>query len=188
MHSITYARLDETNFDAHSLDDFCRHQDVKECWRLIQGEWKLIPHAFVEAWTVEECREMAAEIIRHRNRDQSAFGAFDGERVAGFATVAHALFGQTARYADLAYFYVSEEYRGYGIGRLLFGLACEEARRLGAQKLYISAHSSKESQAAYRALGCVHAREINARLAELEPCDVQMEYPLDGGQREEPHA
>lgn len=186
MNSITYARLDETNFDAHSLDDFCRHQDVQECWRLIQGEWKLIPHAFVEAWTVEERREIAAEIIRRRSRDQSAFGAFDGGRVVGFATVAHALFGQMARYADLACFYVSEEYRRHGIGRALFGMACEEARRLGAQKLYISAHSSKESQAAYRALGCVHAREINARLAELEPCDVQMEYPLEeSGQREE---
>ena len=47
-----------------------------------------------------------------------------------------------------------------------------------AEKLYISAHSSKESQAAYRALGCVHAEEINAKLAQEEPCDVQMEYRL----------
>lgn len=180
MSQITYARLDESHFHIHSLDDFCRHQDVTECWRLIQGEWRLIPHAFVEAWTVRECRDIAADIIRHRNRDQSGFGAFDGERVVGFATVAHALFGQTARYVDLACFYVSEEYRRHGIGRALFGMACEEARRLGAQKLYISAHSSKESQAAYRALGCVHAREINARLAALEPCDVQMECPLEG--------
>lgn len=191
MSQITYARLDESHFHAHSLDDFCRHQDVTECWRLIQGEWKLIPHSFVEAWTVQECREIAADIIQHRNRDQSGFGAFDGECVVGFATVAHVLFGQTARYADLVYFYVSEEHRRRGIGRVLFSMACEEARRLGAQKLYISAHSSKESQAAYRSLGCVHAREINAHLAALEPCDVQMEYPLErsnGNQREETHA
>ena len=44
--------------------------------------------------------------------------------------------------------------------------------------LYMSAHSSMESQAAYRALGCVHAQEINAALAQAEPCDVQMEYLL----------
>ena len=39
-------------------------------------------------------------------------------------------------------------------------MACEEARRLGADKLYISAHSSKESQAAYRALGCPNGIQI----------------------------
>ena len=38
-------------------------------------------------------------------------------------------------------------------GDVFFYQACEEARRLGADKLYISAHSSKENQAAYKALG-----------------------------------
>ena len=61
----------------------------------------------------------------------------------------------------------------------IFYKACEEAKRLGADKLYISAHSSKESQAAYKAIGCVHAEEINQKLAEEEPCDVQLEYVLD---------
>ena len=57
-------------------------------------------------------------------------------------------------------------------------MVCEEALRLGAEKLYISSHSSKESQAAYRALGCTPAEEINAGLAEEEPFDVQLEYIL----------
>ena len=48
-------------------------------------------------------------------------------------------------------------------GDVFFYQACEEARRLGADKLYISAHSSKENQAAYKALGCVHAKEINPK-------------------------
>ena len=57
-------------------------------------------------------------------------------------------------------------------------MACEEARLLGADKLYISAHSSKESQAAYRAFGCTPAEEINANLVAEEPFDVQLEYRL----------
>lgn len=60
-----------------------------------------------------------------------------------------------------------------------FYQACREAKWLGADKLYISAHFSKESQAAYKALGCVHAKEINPKLSEKEPCDVQFEYVLD---------
>ena len=52
------------------------------------------------------------------------------------------------------------------------------AKGYGAEKLYISAHSSKESQAAYKALGCVHAEEIIPWIADEEPFDVQLEYVL----------
>ena len=106
------------------------------------------------------------------------FGAFDGGRIIGFAIVSHRIFGTASRYVQLVCFQISEEYRRQGIGRKLFSLACEEARRLGAEKLYISAHSSKESQAAYRALGCTPAEEVNEGLAAAEPFDVQMEYRL----------
>ena len=71
-----------------------------------------------------------------------------------------------------------EEYRLQGIGRKLFSMACEEARRLGADNLYISAHSAKASQAAYRDLGGTPAEEVNEALAAAEPFDVQMEYRL----------
>ena len=54
----------------------------------------------------------------------------------------------------------------------------EKAKELGAKKLYISAHSSKESQEAYRRLGCVEAVEVNREIAENEPFDIQMEYQL----------
>ena len=90
------------------------------------------------------------------------------------------IFGVTAKYVQLVCFQVSEEYRRQGIGRKLFSMVCEEARQLCADKLYISAHSSKESQAAYRALGCTPAEEINEELAAEEPFDVQMEYRLYG--------
>ena len=117
-------------------------------------------------------------MLLHIKLDQTGFGAFDGERLIGFVTVSHRIFGAAARYVQLVCFQISEEYRRQGIGRKLFAMACEEARLLGAEKLYISAHSSKESQAAYRALGCSFADEINEELAAAEPFDVQMEYRL----------
>ena len=49
---------------------------------------------------------------------------------------------------------------------------------MGAKKLYILAHSLKESQNAYRKLGCIDANEINREIAENEPFDIQMEYQL----------
>ena len=173
-----YSRLDNNHFTGHSLDDFVRHQTVTECWRKINNDWKLVPNVYEEDWTQEQCRKIAEDMVHHINFDQTGFGAFDGERIIGFATVSHRIFGVTARYVQLVCFQVSEEYRRQGIGRKLFSMACEEARRLGADKLYISGHSSKESQAAYRALGCSFAEEINETLAAAEPFDVQLEYRL----------
>jgi len=173
-----YRRLDKNNFTGHSLDDFVRHQTVTACWRKIGNDWKLVPNVYEENWSQVQCRETAEDMARHINLDQTGFGAFDGERIIGFATVSHRMFGAAARYVQLVCFQISKEYRRQGIGRKLFSLACEEARRLGADKLYISAHSSKESQAAYRALGCTSAEEVNEELAAAEPFDVQMEYRL----------
>ena len=175
-----FRKLDNNNFAGHSLDDFVRHQTVTECWRKADEGWKLVPNVYEENWSQEQCREIAEEVVHNINLDQTGFGAFDGERLIGFATVSHRIFGVTARYVQLVCFQISEEYRRQGIGRKLFSMVCEEARRLGADKLYISAHSSKESQAAYRALGCTPAEEVNEKLAAEEPFDVQMEYRLYG--------
>ena len=178
FNEIRFCRLDDNNFTGRSLDFFVRHQIVTECWREMDGDWKLVPILYEENWPLEQCREIAEDVRLHMNLDQTGFGAFIGERIVGFATVSHHIFGATARYAELVCFQISEEYRRQGIGRKLFSMACEEARRLGAEKLYISSHSSKESQAAYRALGCTPAEEINARLVAEEPFDVQLEYRL----------
>ena len=144
-----YKRLDNNNFTGNSLDDFVRHQTVTECWRKIDNDWKLVPNVYEENWPQIQCREIAEDLVYNINNDQTGFGAFDGERIIGFATVSHRIFGASARYVQLVCFQISEEYRRQGIGRKLFSMACEEARRLGADKLYISAHSSKESQAVH---------------------------------------
>lgn len=176
--NILFARLTRANFDSHSLDDFRRRQAVSQVWRRVEGQWQLVPLVFEENWDLETCREIAADVAAHMEADQSAFGCFDGPRLVGFVTVSHNAFGKSARYLELVCFQVSEPYRGQGIGRTLFAMAVEEARALGAEKLYISAHSSRETQAAYKALGCIHAREINETLAAEEPFDVQLEYTL----------
>lgn len=106
------------------------------------------------------------------------FGAYDEELLAGYITVGTEKMGSRRQYVQLVEFQVSEPYRGKKIGRMLFQKACETAKNNGAEKLYISAHSSKESQAAYKALGCVYAEEIVQEIADEEPCDVQMEYLL----------
>ena len=98
----------------------------------MDNKWVLVSNPFVENWTIEQCRAIAGDIEQHMNRDQTGFGAFDGERIVGFANVSHHIFGETAKYVELVNFQISEEYRHQGIGRRLFAMICEEARRLGA--------------------------------------------------------
>nr|MBR4281133.1 GNAT family N-acetyltransferase [Clostridia bacterium] len=143
----------------------------------MDGEWQLLPIAFNEDWDVLRLRAEAADILRAIADGLPVIGAFDEEKLMGFAQLGEYL-GSRGQYIELVSYHVSAPYRGQGIGRRLFAAICDAARSLGAEKLYISAHSSKESQAAYRALGCVPAQEVDAMRAANEPCDVQMEYEL----------
>ena len=178
MNDIQIETLTPENFHAHSLDTFIRRQVVTECWRRVQGEWKLVPHAFIEDRDLPTRRSIARAMAGNLNGTMVDFGAFHGDTLVGYITVGKERFGSKSQYVELVEFEVSEPYRSRGIGRRLFGRACEAARALGAQKLYISAHSSRESQAAYRRLGCVLAQEINPPSVAKEPFDVQMEYVL----------
>lgn len=175
---IRYEKLNKSNFNAYSLDNFVRRQQVTECWRKVEGAWQLQPNVFVDDWSLEQRREIATDVALHMEDDQTAFGAFDGNNLVGFATLSHVFFGQTATCLELVCFQVSEPYRGKGIGKNLFSQICNRAKDLGAQKLYISGHSAKESQSVYKALGCVHAVEINQQIADGEPFDVQLECDL----------
>lgn len=151
---------------------------MRECWRQRDGEWKLLPISYEEDWDLSQCRGLAAVILKRLEEGGFAYGAFLGDVLIGFALVRPGTFGSRGQYLDLEEFHVSEPFRGHGAGGALFRLAAEEARSKGARKLYISAHSAKETMAAYKKLGCVLAEEINAELAEKEPCDVQLEYVL----------
>lgn len=178
MKEIKYEKMSSENFNEFSLDKFVRHQEVKECWRNIDGEWKLIQNEFTEDWPLEKCRSIAKNISGNLNGTMIDYAAFDGNDVVGYITLGTDFFGSQKQYLELVEFQVSEPYRRQGIGRNLFKILCDKARELNAKKIYISAHSSKESQAAYRKLGCTYAEEINQINVENEPCDVQMEYVL----------
>ena len=175
---ITYAKLTKDNFSVYSLDEFIRHQEVKECWRKIHDEYVLVENAFTEDWDLEACRQTAKTILCGMDADGVAYGAFFENKVVGYIFLAGHLFGSRQQYLEVQLFHVSEPFRGKGIGRVLFEHICSEAKALGAKKLYISAHSSKESQEAYRKLGCVYATEVNRELVLKVPFDIQMEYLL----------
>ena len=178
MENITFERLSEKNFNPESMDTFIRFEKISQVWKMSQGRLILTDANYIMDWDLEKRRGIAQLILRGIQKDYFAYGAFYEGRVIGYILVSKKPFGSTGQYIELALFHISAPYRGKGIGRQLFKLACLEAKTIGAKKLYISAGPAAPTQAAYQKFGCVPAKELNAEAVERAPLDIQLEYPL----------
>jgi len=179
VDNIQYRQLSLDDISPDMLLHFNRFQEVKKSWRKQNGEWVLVDTPFIDNWDESKKRRVGNEDFPDVIRTGGfVFGAFDTNKLIGFAVVPSALIGKNKQYIQLDNMQVSFEYRHKGIGRVLFQLSRDAARTTDAKKLYISAQSSQESQAFYRSMGCVDAEEIIPELFEAEPYDVHMEYLL----------
>ncbi len=173
---IQYRELSEEELCPRLFHKFIRHQKVTMCWRKVKGKWVITEDPFIDDWGEREY-EYLVKCLKHTVAVGGVvFGAFQDQVLKGFASVEAEPFGKRGNYRDLSCIHVSEEMRGGGIGRRLFLLAADWARGKGAEKLYISGHSAVETQAFYKAMGCVEAVEYNQKHVELEPYDCQLEY------------
>ncbi len=164
--------LSPENFNESSLDGFDRRHNVKRVYRRIGGSYRLIDKPYTEDWDPDEKRQ-TAEILM--SDDLITYLALDGGRVIGFIGLLKELNGDRM---ILDLMYVSADHRGRGIGRRLFEKAVDEAQRSGARELYISACSSEETIAFYRAMGAELTNEPIREMADKEPCDLQMTRPV----------
>lgn len=175
---MDYRKLSVDEISVSLFEHFHRHQVVTKCWRKIEGEWCIKEIPFTDDWGAEEYHILVDCLKNTISTGGMACGAFLENRLKGFVSVEPELFGSQKQYADLSSIHVSEDMRGQGIGRELFYRAVAWAKAHGAKKLYISAHSAVESQAFYKAMGCVEAKEYNPMHVEKEPCDCQLEKEL----------
>lgn len=158
--------------------DFIRRQAVTKCWRRERGQWLVRDDPFVDDWSEADYQTLISCLQNTAAAGGVVYGAFADGALKGFASVEPDLFGGEHRYLDLSSIHVSQDLRGSGIGRALFGLAKEWAGAHGAGKLYISAHSAVESQAFYHKMGCVEAELYHQGHVDAEPFDCQLECPL----------
>lgn len=175
---IEYKVLREQQIDCDLFRFFIRRQVVDRCLRRENGAWVVRSDPFIDDWTEEDYRFLI-DCLRNTVRTGGLVcGAFLDGKLKGFASVERGFFGGENRYLDLSSLHVSEDMRRKGIGKVLFLAAAQWARKQGAKKLYISAHSAIESQSFYRAMGCIEAAEYNQKHVAAEPFDCQMEYAL----------
>ena len=178
MAEIEYRPLTASDLYPGSMQDFRRHQVVTECWRHTPEGLRLMPIAFVDDWDEEKRRDRENRLRTLPERGGVAFGALDAGRIVGYIALNRQSPDCPADTLEVLSFHVSEEYRGQGIGKRLFAMAVDEGRRRGMRRLYISSHSSRESQAAYDHMGCVETRDVLPSAVAEEPCDIQREFIL----------
>lgn len=160
--------LSKKNFSEFSLDSYVRKQDAKRVYRKQEGKYILVDMPYVEDWTLERKRQVAKNLS---SDEYISYIALNEGCVVGFVGLIKQL---TDDYMILDMMHVSAECRGMGLGRKLFELGIKEAEKAGAKALYISACSSEETIAFYKAMGAVVTNNTIKQLEEDEPYDLQM--------------
>ena len=160
--------LTAENFKLDSLDNYRRKHEVKRVYRNHDGVYQLEDCVYTEDWEREKRRSVAKEIS---NTAYITYLALEKGEVIGFIALKKELM---TSYMILDQMHVSAVCRGQGIGSKLFEKGKEEARKIGARALYISACSSEETIAFYKAMGARLAECPIKEFSEAEPCDLQM--------------
>ena len=172
---VEIRQIKENEITMELFGHFNRYQDVKRCWRKEEGKWVLKDIAFVEQWSKEDYAYLVKCLKHTAATEGMVCGAFEDKALVGFCSVERERFGSRRQYVEMTALHVSYEKRGKGIGRRLFAAARSAAADFGAEKLYMSTHSCEETQAFYKAVGCVEAEEYRKEAVEKEPCDCQLE-------------
>ena len=175
---IQYRELCPQEVCTELFHSFARRQKVTKCWRKEKNGWVIKDDPFIDDWTEKEYQALLAELKSTLLAGGCVYAAFCGGHLKGFVSVKPDLMDEKQTYLDLTNIHVSEEMRGQGIGKRLFLAAKEWAKKKGAKKLYLSAHSAVETQAFYKSMGCTEAEIYSQIHVEQEPFDCQLECRL----------
>ena len=173
---MIYRKPEIHEIDRSLFRGFIRRQVVTDCLRREGDKWVIKSDPFIDDWSEEDYAFLVTCLKNTLSSGGFVYGAFEQNVLKGFVSVEPKL--MAGGYLDLSSIHVSEDMRGQGIGKALFRAAADWAKAHGAKRLYISSHSAAESQAFYKAMGCVDADICNKEHSEAEPFDRQLEYKI----------
>lgn len=159
-------------FSEINLDNFNRQQKITRIYVRKDEEYVLEEHLGVMDWSIDKKREVARELL---DSDYISYLALEEDRIVGFISLVKELISERM---ILDLIQVDRDFRGQGIGRVLWKKAMEEARLNGARELYISACPSEETINFYRAMGADITDNPITSIANDEPDDLQLVYPI----------
>ncbi len=106
------------------------------------------------------------------------YGLFDNDKLVAMVVLESRFIGPHHDLLQMKELHVSSAYRGQGLGRQLFELARDEARKRGARGMYISATPSEHTVNFYLSLGCTLSPCPDPDLFALEPEDIHLECAI----------
>lgn len=157
------------------LKGFNRYQETNEVLYYHEGSLLRRVDKFTESWQEEKLVEVSRYLRETAKKGGIVYAAYSGKHVIGFTCIENYMF---EGYINLPYIHIDHRYRGRGVGKELLLFIGLEALMKAAKYLYISAHPAVESQAFYERMGCKLVSNVNKKLLEVEPLDIQLELPL----------
>jgi len=163
-----------TEADIASLQFIDRSEVIDDFYRLQDGQLLLYPrHEVVTGWPQGEAEHDALILQQCYQRGGWLFGVFDDATLVAAAAVDCVVIHNAGlQLRQLKFLHVSHDHRGHGLGQHLFRRASGQARKMGAEGLYVSATPSRHTVEFYRRLGCELAQAPDPELYRLEPEDI----------------
>jgi GNAT superfamily N-acetyltransferase len=178
MSAVTFRSL--LPEDVGLLGQIDRSETVSGVYSVQGGELRLeaAPHE-IPAWSTELMADnpgfhldFRAQRLRGRLAEGwSGTGAFDQGVLVGYCLLRLGFTETTAQVAEL---FVSRSHRRTGIGAQLMQRMGDEARRVGASHLYVSAVPTEGAVNFYRNQGFRLNPQPHPELLALEPDDIHM--------------
>ncbi|MDO3411173.1 GNAT family N-acetyltransferase [Saccharibacillus sp. CPCC 101409] len=151
---------------SEKIERICRVENGQEVWTEAGHE--------CPGWNDEQLEGLQSRFLRELEAGGTAFGAYDGERLAGFGLLGHRRIGPKRDKLAVDLMYVGRPYRRRGIATRFMQLLGQAAAEAGAGYLYISSAESSSAVGFYRSIGGENTAEPDAELLALEPLDIHM--------------
>ncbi len=169
---MTLEKVRCDDFSEINLDSFNRQQKITKIYVKKDEKYVLKEQPGIIDWSLDKKREVTHDLICS---NYISYFALEGDRIVGFMSIVKKLISKRM---ILDVIQVDKDFRGQGIGRILWGKAVKEARLNGASELYISACPSEETINFYKAMGADVTDNSILSIANDEPDDLQFIYSL----------
>ena len=168
-----------TRTEISKLAEMDRTETIDSIYRLREGKL-ILEKAYwrIGDWSPEEKQKRIAGLERGYDHGDTLFGAFDGPKLVGMSVLDDYTLQNAAGRFNFAGLWVSQRYRGRGVGRALAQLVIVNARELGASMLYVSATPSQNTVRFYMSMGFRPAKTADPNLFQAEPEDIHMQLIL----------
>ena len=178
IENINFKDLENSDINLNLLNKFNRFQKIDQYYKNEDDKWVLKNTDYSLNWGEYKIKEIISVFINALNNDGYVIGAYDNEKLIGFAVLTIEKFETNEEYMELKYIHVSLEYRHKGIGKQLFKICTERACKKNVKKIRVLANDPEETQRFFLGIGFNDIKEINKKDIVKYPNQREMEYAI----------